>query len=305
MNKIITLLLSVLVLNTFGQINMSDSTAQVISYWDIGEKQSYSMSLQKIKIKDTDTTSNVMMTYDVDITVLDSTNNSYTIEWFYKNYKTNSSSEIVKKITAVSNDLKVVIETDEFGTVKGVKNWKEVSEYIKTSMKVIQKDFKKIPNMNKMFKQIERMYSSKEAIESAAIQDVQQFHTFHGGKYPLGETLEFSMKVPNIYKPSEPFDCDFTVYLDELNLEDNNFIIRSTQEVNSEQLTNTTFEYLEQMTKTAKNKGPNKEDIGELINITNTASRIHGSGWLIYSVLTKTVSAKESINIEERVIEIK
>ena len=65
--------LTVFATSVFGQINMEDSTAQVISYWSIGEKQSYSMSLQKIKLEGTDTTENVLMTYDVDISVIDST----------------------------------------------------------------------------------------------------------------------------------------------------------------------------------------------------------------------------------------
>jgi hypothetical protein len=90
----------------------------------------------------------------------------------------------LKKITALSEDIKVVMETDEFGAIKGVKNWKEVSEY---------------------------------------------------------------MKTPE----------------------------------------------------------PKKEDIGQLTNITTTASRIHGTGWLIYSIQTKTVEAPEATSIEERIMEIK
>jgi hypothetical protein len=184
MNKLFAIVLTVPATTAFGQINMEDSTAQVISYWNIGDKQSYSISLQKIKQKGTDTSENVLMTYDVDITVIDSAENSYLVEWFYKNYKTNSTNEIVKKITALSEDIKVVMETDEFGAIKGVKNWKEVSEY---------------------------------------------------------------MKTPE----------------------------------------------------------PKKEDIGQLTNITTAASRIHGTGWLIYSIQTKTVEAPEATSIEERIMEIK
>ena len=304
MNKLFTIILSIIFTSAFGQINMTDSTAQVITYWDIGEKQSYSISLQKIKLKETDTTSNEVMTYDVDVTVLDSTEDSYTIEWFYHNYKTNSTDEIEKKVTSLSEDLKVIIETDELGVIKGVRNWKEVRSFLIKSMSEIEDDIKDIPNMDKIFKQIENMYSSKEAIESTAIQDVQQFHTYHGGKYLLNEILEFNMQGPNIYNPQKPFDIKSTMYLDELNPDDNNFIIRLNQEIDSDQLTNTTFEYLKQMAETMGIKGPKKKEIGQLTNITTTASRIHGSGWLIYSIQTKTVNTTGATNIEERIIEI-
>jgi hypothetical protein len=305
MNKIFTtIIISLFISNAFGQINMKDSTAQVIGYWNIGDKESYNISLQKIKLRDTDTISNELMTYNVNVTVIDSTANSYSIEWFYHNYKTNSTNEIVKKVTSLSEDLKVIIETDEFGAIKGVKNWEEVSAYLKKSIGQIKIDFKDIPNMDKLFQQIEGMYSSKAAIESAAIQDAQQFHTFHGGKYTLGEVLEFSMQVPNIYSPKTPFDSKITLSLDELNSDEDNFIIRSSQEVNSDQLTNTTFEYLKNMAKTMKTKAPKKDEIGQLTNITTTASRIHGTGWLIYSILTKNVTTMGATNIEERIIEI-
>lgn len=306
MNKIFTtIIIFLFISNAFGQINMKDSTAQVIGYWSIGDKQGYKISLQKIKLRERDTISNELMTYNVDMTVIDSTANSYSIEWFYHNYKTNSTNEIVKKVTSLSEDLKVIIETDEFGAIKGVKNWKEVSAYLKKSIGQIKTDFKDIPNMDRLFQQIEGMYSSKAAIESAAIQDAQQFYTYHGGKYMLGDTLEFTLQVPNMYNQKEPFDSKVTLYLDELNPEDNNYIIRSSQEVDSDQLTNTTFEYLKKMAKTMKTKAPKKEEIGKLRNITTTASRIHGTGWLIYSIQTKTVYTIGATNIEERIIEIK
>lgn len=305
MNKLFTIILTVFATTAFGQINMQDSTAQVISYWSIGDKQSYSMSLQKIKLKGTDTTENVLMTYDVDVTVIDSTGNSYLVEWFYKNYKTNSTNEIVKKITAHSEDIKVVIETDEFGAIKGVKNWKEVSDYMKKSIQPIKDEYKNVPQLAQMFNQMEGMYTTKEGIEAAAIQDAQQFHTFHGGKYLLGEVLEIPLQVPNMYNQNNPLDSKVTLYLDELNPDDNNFIIRSSQEVDSDQLTDVTYNYLKSMSKSMKSPEPKKEDIGQLTNLTTTASRIHGTGWLIYSIQTKTVEAPGATNIEERIIEIK
>jgi hypothetical protein len=305
MNRLFTIILTVFSTTAFGQINMEDSTAQVIAYWNIGDKQSYSMSLQKIKLKETDTIENVLMTYDVDITVIDSTENSYSVEWFYKNYKTNSTNEIVKKITALSEDIKVVIETDEFGAIKGVENWKEVSEYMKKSIQPVNDEFKNVPQLTQMFNQMESMYTTKEGIEAAAIQDAQQFHTFHGGKYLLGEVLEIPLLVPNMYDQNNPLDSKVTLYLDELNPDDNNFIIRSIQEVDSDQLTDVTFNYLKSMSKSMKTLEPKKEDIGKLTNLTTTASKIHGTGWLIYSIQTKAVQAPGATNIEERIMEIK
>jgi hypothetical protein len=291
-------------LATFGQINMTDSTAQVITYWDKGEKQNYTVTAEKNKLKGTDTTSKEKTTYDVEITVLNKADKSYTIQWLYKNIKTNSANPTIQKLMNITRDMKVVFKTDELGAFTEVVNWKEVRDYIQTSTNSLSKDFSTIPEMDKVLKQIAAMYSTKEAIESVAIKDIQQFHTFHGAKYKLGEVLQGQLKVPNLLG-TEPFDSDFTIYLDEINEADNNIIMRATQEVNKDQLTNATFDYLTKMANTMKVTPPIREDIKELKNETLTASRIHGTGWVVYSIQTTTVTTDNITNIEERTIEIK
>lgn len=298
------LFFSISIFSAFGQINIEDSTAQSIIYWSKGEKQSYKISHQKIKLKDIDTTSNELMTYDVDITVVDSTEKSYTIEWSYSNYQNNTSNELLKKFASFPENMKVLIQTNELGTIEGVQNWKEIRDYIKKSMTELEKEFKDVPNIDKMFKQIEGMYSSKEAIESAAIMDIQQFHSFFGGKFLLGEVLEFPLPVPSLYS-SKPLDSKVTLSLDEINPDEGYYLLNSIQEVDSEQLTNTTYDYLKELSKTMGKEVPKKEDVGQLTNTTSTASSIHESGWIIYSIQTKTVTSDGATNVEERIIELK
>jgi hypothetical protein len=285
------------------QINMPDSTVQVITYWEKGDKQKYSIITEKIKTKDGDTTSKESTSYDVEVSVLNLKDKFYTVEWLYKNIKTNSSNATIQKINDITKDMKVVYKIDEVGSFVEVVNWKEVRDYIQKAIAALRKDFKEVPEMDKVIKQIEAIYSTKEAIESASIKDIQQFHAFHGAKYKLGEVLDFKTKVPNLIGP-EPFDADISVYLDEINEPDNNFIIRSSQEVNKEQLTKATLDYLNAMAKTMKVSPPKPEDVKELKNETSTASRIHGSGWIVYSVQTITVTSSNVTSIEERTIEI-
>jgi len=291
-------------LTTFGQINIADSTAQVITYWDKGEKQNYSVTTKKIKLKGTDTASKDITTYDVEITVLNQADKSYTIQWLYKDIKTNSTNHTIQKLMNITKDMKVIFKTDELGAFTEVVNWKEIRDYIQKATTSLSKEFAVILEMDKLLKQIAVTYSSKEAVESAAIKDIRQFHTFHGAKYKLGEILKGQLKVPNLLG-TEPFDSDFTIYLSEINEADNNFIMRATQEVNKEQLTNATFDYLTKMANIMKIKSPKREDLKDLKNETLTASRIHGTGWIVYSVQTTTVTSDNLTNIEERIIELK
>lgn len=286
------------------QINLEDSTVQVIGFWDRNEKQSYSVSHEKYKVNGSDTAARELMKYDVEITIKDSTANSYTIEWFYRNYSTNSQSTLVQKMLAVSEDVKVLIKTDEFGAIREVVNWKEVRDHIRKATATMRKELKDIPNMDGIVSQVENLYSTEGVIRSHAILDAQQFYSFHAGKYKLGEVLEGQLKTANLYGP-EPFDTDVTVYLDEINDEDNNYIMRSTQIVNPQQLTDATWSFLSEMAKKMGKPGPKREDLNNLSNETATASRIHGSGWVVYSIQTKTVTLDKTQTVEERIIEIK
>jgi hypothetical protein len=296
----LAILLSV---GAFGQINMNDSTAQVIGYWDMNEKQSYIVTQEKFKIKDSDTTSREFYKYAVDMTIVDSTANSYVIDWFYKDYEIQSDNELIQKLASITEDMTVRVRTDELGAFQEVINWKEVRDYILKGTKLLKKETKNIPNMDKFIKQLEGMYSTKESIELGAVKEMQQFYTFHGAKYEFGQEYNADMKVANLYG-GEPFDTKVTVWLDELNPDDNNFIIRMQQTVDSEQLTNATFDYLVKMSETMKVPAPKKEEIPPLTNDTWTASRIHGTGWIIYSIETKETKAEGQTNIEERIIEI-
>ena len=288
---------------SFGQINMNDSTAQVIGYWDMNEKQSYIITQEKYKIKDSDTTAREFYKYAVDMTIVDSTANSYVIDWFYKDFEIQSDNELIQKLAAITADMTVRVRTDEFGTFQEVINWEEVRDFILKGTKLLKKETKDIPNMDKFIKQLEGMYSTKESIELGAVKEMQQFYTFHGAKYEFGQEYIADMKVANLYG-GEPFDTKVTVWLDDLNPDDNNFIVRLQQTIDSEQLTNATFDYLVKMAETMKIPAPKREEIPPLTNDTWTASRIHGTGWVIYSIETKETKAEGQTNVEERIIEI-
>jgi len=288
---------------SFSQINMKDSTAQVVTYWEKNEKQNYTITTEKYKVNGTDTTSRETTAYDVEVTVLDQTDKSYTIQWLYKNIKSSSKDATVQKLMNISKDMKVIYKTDEVGIFSEVVNWKEIRDYIVNATNSLSKDFQAVPTMDKVLKQIQATFSTKEAIESAGIKDIQQFHTYHGVKYKLGEVSEYAIKVPNIFG-KEPFDAKLSVYLDEINEKDNNFIMRSIQEVNVEQLTNTVYDYLTLMAKNLKTTAPKKSDLKDLKNEITTASRIHGSGWVVYSIQTITVNTENTISVEDRTIEL-
>jgi hypothetical protein len=290
-------------LNLYGQINPADSTMQVIGYWQNKEKQTYDITQEKYRVTGADTSSREIIRYQVDITIKDSTAKAYIIEWAYKNYNIQSDNQLVKKIGALAKDIKVVLKTNELGTIQEVANWKEVREYMQKTAKLMEKELKDLPNAQQVITQVMNMYMSKESIEANAIKDAQQFYTFHGAKYTLGEKLQGKMQLMNNFG-GKPFDTALTVSLDEINQEEDYAIIRMYQNVDSQQLTDATYTYLK--TLTVGNQLPAKDKFPLITNETWTSSQIHGgSGWIIYSVETKQTVSEGIVNVEERTIEIK
>jgi len=301
------LLFSVFLLLSFlraqGQIYMNDSTVHVIGYWDNMEKQTYTMTHEKLVIRDNETISREFYKYAIDITIVDSTENSYTIDWFYHDYEVQSDNEITKLLFSIAEDMTCTIKTDELGEFKEVVNWEEMRDYILKGTNLIKQEMEHLPDFDKLVTQIENMYSTKESIETVVMHEIQQFYTFHGGAYKLGEIYSADMKVPNGHG-DEPFDAEITVWLDEIDPDDNNYILRLKQEVNQQQLVKSTFDYLSKLAEAIGAVGPTLDEIPTLQNEIWIASRIHGSGWVIYSVKTKEITVEGQTNIEETIIEI-
>ncbi len=287
-----------------GQMNFQDSTVQAILYWNLGDKYEYAVSLQKLKFTETDTITNETITYDVEVSVIDSTEKSYTIRWFYKSIKSDSKDPIVVKLVTAAEDIAVDIKTDELGVIQSVENWEKVRDYMAESLDLIKSDIVQ-SGFTKVFEKMKQMYSSKSAIEASAIQDAQQFHNFNGGKYAIHEVATGQVKFPNLYESDKPFDTDLTVTLEKMDAENNYYIIRSIVEVNSEQLTETTYNHLKKNAEEKNQPIVKREDFDNLSATIETVSRIHNTGWVLYSALWKEVFTNGVTNLEKRKIEMK
>ena len=305
MRKLLISLLTTISTQALAQINMTDSAVQVIGYWDKKEIMNYAITNEKYKVKGMDTIKTQSITYDVTITILDSNAKSYTVDWFYKNYAIDTDNEVLKKLTAMSEDMHVVFKTDEMGAFTEVVNWKEIRDYIKKIVNNLKKEYKDIPKMDAVLEQLTKMYSSKEAIESFSIKDIQQFYFFYGGKYEIGVSNDVKVQLPNPYG-DKPFDSDLTILLDEVDTVEDNSIIRMWQNVDPKQLTDAAYDYMKKLAASLGTEAPARGSIADFANETAISARIHGSsGWVIYSIETKEISDDKSSNFEERIIEIK
>lgn len=292
-------------LRNYAQINYEDSTLAVIGYWDKNEKQTYSITQEKIKIKGTDTTITETLKYDAEILIKDSSEKSYTIVWKYKDFVIDTDNKFTKSLMSITDNLDVVIKTDEFGAVKEVVNWKEIRDYISKCIDKLKTEYKDIPKINEICDQVKKTFSSKEAIESVAIKDIIQLYTFNGAKYKLHEILNGKQKLDNLFG-GEPFDADFEIELTDIDTSDETGVIRFIQSVDSKQVTDASYEYMKKIAKAVDGKVPSRETMPLISFEERTAASIHGpSGWVLYSVNIREVVTDDVSSIDRRVIELK
>lgn len=287
----------------YAQINLADSSVQVIGFWDKNEKQSYGITLEKYKIKGIDTAEREKHTYTVDISIIDSFADSYIINWYYKDYNIETENPLKEKLSTLFKDMNVKIRTNEFGVFLEVINWEEIRHFILKATQMLKIETKDMPGIEEFITDIEKNYTSKESIEAIAINDIRQFYVYHGLKYEYKFEYEAELKTSNI-RGGEPFDTKVIYWLDEIDSAENNYMIRMQQSINSEQLTLETYKYLNKIAEDLKQKMPKYKNFKKITNNTWTTSIIHEYGWVIYSIETKEIQSDGETIIQERTIEL-
>lgn len=227
------------------QINMADSTVQAITYWGLNESENYRISQKNLHSVNGEITKNDSTSFDVKVTVIDSTENSYTIMWEFSNY-TIPFLGLVPDLKKSMESKKFIYKTNELGEMQELLNWEEIRDNmiettkistelaLKGAMDTLSASAK--DSLSKFMGAALKPLQSKSYIETKAIEHVALFHSFMGGKYKLGEVIETETETPNNLNPNENFNSQVQLWLDYISEEDNFYTFRYNQSVDGEQL---------------------------------------------------------------------
>lgn len=300
----LTIVLFIFSANLFSQINIADSTVQVIAYWDNGEKQDYTIIKTKTKLENGDTISIDSVRYEVELSVVDSTANSYTMQWVYKDVFSDNKNPFIVKTMKTVKGLKVLYKTDEMGIYKEILNWEEINQYMQKQYDLFRDLVKNAPDLVEIIDKAQAIYANKAVLESSGFKEIKQFHNFYGGAFKLDEIIEAEMEAPTPFS-DKPMQTEVSIVLSNIDAENDFYVMESLQTNNEEQLADAAFAAAEKIGEGLNVELPKREDFTGLTNETYIISYIHHWGWLIYSELTTTVSLDNSTTIEEFSIELK
>ena len=126
---ILSSLLVCIVTTLSAQINLNDSTVQVVAYWSKGDSYDYLYDYYKYNIQGKDTISWERTISKINITIIDSTENSYTLQAVYdtpnaiRSGSDSISRELTSRISRTFGNDTVIVETNELGTIKRLVNF--------------------------------------------------------------------------------------------------------------------------------------------------------------------------------------
>lgn len=291
--------------DVIAQNRITDTSATCIAYWKNGESKVYQIKHSKERFESGKPKSVSEGNYEAHLRVIDSSESGFTVEWIYKNFKTAGADQhALNSLMTIMDQLKIVFKTDDVGSFSELVNWEEVrdiafSNYEKATLKLAQ---------NKEFvaalSQIKSIFSSKENIQTALIQEVQIFQSPYGVEYSSSGTV-FETVLPNITGGS-PFPATITLKLDILNTKEDFCSVSMNQSIDKGKAGPILADMLKRLSSTPVQEEEIKKEIADLeISDINEYDYSISSGWINSIKYIRTAKVGTLKQIETYLISLK
>ena len=253
MSKILSLVIILLIsTNLFSQIDTTK--VAFVSYWSIGDSYDFKVSKIKQQWKQGKLTKDKKQDYIANFSVIDSTENSYTIKWSYENDLENAY-KIPEKLLERFSKYKITeikYKTSEVGDLIEILNWKEVSETMNSMFDDIievlgDKDEKKKEALKTTMQPFKQIYSSKQGVEQLVLKELQYFHFPMGLEYDITKPLLYDEELPNMFG-GKPIKAKAKLYFENVDFEESFCVVKQEMSLDP----NDTKEILNQVFKQMK-----------------------------------------------------
>ena len=188
------------------QLNLVSSTKiTTIGYWNIGDKVSYQVSQTDVTDKSgtTQTAKQKSNTYDLEITVIDSTEHNYVLEMNYRKAAVEGyDPQLQELMNSFQTSAPIRYQTDELGlfqkilnTVELQKDFKKKCEEFKKQL-IINRGAEAAKPVIKMLDDLQTEFSKPENIEVLYFSDIMAIHGNYGMELVLNKPTEIDVELP-------------------------------------------------------------------------------------------------------------
>jgi hypothetical protein len=229
--KILSLITILLIsTNLFSQIDTTKIA--FVSYWSIGDSYNFKISKIKKQWKEGKLTKDQKQDYIANFKVIDSTENSYTINWSYENDLGNTY-KIPEKLLDRFSKYKITeikYKTSEVGYLIEILNWKEVGDTMNSMIVDIievlgDKDEMKKDALKTAMQPFKQIYSSKQGVEQLVLKELQYFHFPMGLEYDITEPILYDDELPNMLG-GRPIKAKAKLYFENVDFEESFCVIK-------------------------------------------------------------------------------
>lgn len=160
---------------------LTDSTIAMIAFWSPEEEYTYQFKETENK-KSKGEVSLKTMTYDLHMTVLDSTADHYILQWTYDNYQLNYTMQpYEKELLEIMQNIPIQYRTNAFGKFENILNWELMSANAEKAFDLWLTQKESIPDsISTPLKQMTMALFESEAQMKYWARDLRFFHYLYG-----------------------------------------------------------------------------------------------------------------------------
>lgn len=236
MKKKLWLVLLIVTTHLFSQ---ADTTKiAFVSYWSIGDSYNFHVSKINKLWKDGTLTEDHKQEYVANFTIIDSTENSYTIKWRYENDFQNiyKIPENLLERFSKYKTIEIVYKTSEVGTLIEILNWQEVGETMKNMFDDIvevlaDKDEEKKETLKTAMEPFKQIYSSKQGVEQLVLKELRYFHFPLGFEFDITEPMFYDEELPNMFG-GNPIKAKTKLYFEDVDFDKSFCTIKQEMSLN-------------------------------------------------------------------------
>lgn len=216
-----------------------DDTTKVafVAYWDVGDTYEFKVTKAQQQWDENEMTKDELNEYFATFTVLEQSEDSYTISWSYKNnfdkllnIPEGTSEEFIDLAT-----VDIIYKTTEVGDFLEILNWEEVGENMNNLFDQIveyagKNDEKIKGELSKMMGSFREIYSSKQGIELLVMKEIQYFHFFMGVEFEVNEPIHYKDEIPNMFG-GKPIKANAKITFEEVDFENSFCVIKQEMDL--------------------------------------------------------------------------
>jgi hypothetical protein len=173
--------------------------------WEAGESRRYELTSRRNDVGEGADQSRHLVT-DIQITVLDATDEGFVLEWVYGESRllapAEPASPELETALQAPVGLRVEYATDRFGAYAELRNGEEVQSFVAATLKQLLQtmteaggDERAVQGAQQM---VEQLLAQPDALETLFLQEIQLFHVLHGYLFDSPEPIRYDDLLPNM-----------------------------------------------------------------------------------------------------------